>query len=351
VSKRVFGTAADGQTVHEYTLTNKSGIIVTILTLGGIITSLQVPDRKGELANIVLSFDSVKDYETISPYFGALIGRYGNRIANAQFTLEGKTYPLAANDGPNSLHGGSKGFDKCVWTAQEISGNGSTGLELTYLSPDGEEGYPGNLSVKVVYSLTDDNEIRIDYQATTDQTTVINLTNHAYFNLAGAGSGTIENEILMLNADTYTLADAVLIPTGVLAPVDGTPFDFRTPKRIGADLRSGHDQILIARGYDHNFVLNRPDESALALAARVHDPVTGRTMDVSTTEPCIQFYTGNFLNGTTRGTNGIVFRQADALCLETQHFPNSPNMPDFPSTVLRPGETYQSATVFKFTVD
>lgn len=317
---------------------------MTIITYGGIITALRVPDRNGQMDNVVLGFNSLAEYEAGNPYFGALIGRYGNRLANARFTLNGKTYTLAANNGSNALHGGLKGFDKQVWKATPTP----SGVELSYLSRDGEEGYPGNLNATVVYTLTDQNELRIDYSATTDQPTVVNLTNHSYFNLAGNGSGTIERHIIQLNADRYTPVNENLIPTGELAPVAGTPFDFRQPKQIRGSIRSGHEQVVRGRGVDHNFVLNRTDNQSLVFAARVYEPDSGRTMEVFTTEPGIQFYTGNFLDGTKVGSSGGLIRQGDGLCLETQHFPDSPNQPSFPSTVLNPGETYRSTTVFKF---
>ncbi len=349
ISKAAYGTTADGEAVDEYTLTNAGGVEIRIITYGGIVTSLRVPDREGSFDNVVLGFDNLGDYETKNPYFGAIIGRYGNRIANAKFTLDGTEYTLPANNGPNSLHGGDKGFDKVVWTAKEVPGDADVGLELTYESPDGEEGYPGSLSVTVVYTLTADNALQIDYTATTDKTTVVNLTHHSYFNLGGNGSGTIYDEILQINADHYTPVDATLIPTGELADVTGTPFDFRSPKTIGADIRSGDEQVVLGRGYDHNFVLNRADMTTLEKAAYLYDPATGRGMEVWTTEPGLQFYTGNFLDGTLVGSSGGMYRQGEGLCLETQHFPDSPNQPDFPSTTLNPGDTYQTTTVYKFT--
>ena len=349
IAKSSYGTTADGKAVDEYTLTNTNGAEVKIITYGGIITSLRVPDRNGNLGNVVLGFDKLGDYETKNPYFGALIGRYGNRIANAKFTLDGKDYTLADNNGPNTLHGGVKGFDKVVWTAKEVPSDSDVGLELSYLSPDGEEGYPGNLSVTVVYTLTADNGIRIEYTATTDKATVVNLTHHSYFNLGGNGSGPIYDEVLQVNADKYTPVDATLIPTGELADVTGTPFDFRNPKSIGSGIRSGDEQIVLGRGYDHNFVLNRADNSVLEKAAFLYDPATGRGMEIWTTEPGLQFYTGNFLDGTLVGSSGGMYRQGEGLCLETQHFPDSPNQPDIPSTDLQPGDTYHTTTVYKFT--
>lgn len=348
VTKAPYGTTAAGQSVDQYTLTNANGVEIKVITYGGIITSLRVPDRAGKFDNITLGLNSLHDYETRSPYLGAIIGRYGNRIGGAKFTLEGKDYPLAKNDGPNTLHGGVKGFDKVVWTASPIPGATEVGLELTYLSPDGEEGYPGNLAVKVVYTLTADNALRVDYSATTDKTTVVNLTQHAYFNLRGNGSGDIYDHVLQINADKYTPVDATLIPTGELADVSGTPFDFRTPQRIGARLRSSHEQMVRGRGYDHDFVLNRTDATSLVKAAHLHEPTTGRALEVWTTEPGIQFYSGNFLDGTIVGSGGGTIRQGDGLCLETQHYPNSPNQPSFPSTVLKPGDAYRTTTVFKF---
>ena len=346
IKVRPYGTTANGTPVDEYTLTNTNGMEVKIITYGGIITSIRVPDRKGAFDNVALGFSTLGDYETKNPYFGSITGRYANRIAGASFTLDGQTYTLAANDGENSLHGGTVGFDKRVWSAEEAGG----GLALRYLSPDGEEGYPGNLDVTVTYTLGDDNALRIDYQATTDAPTIVNLTNHSLFNLAG--HGTILNHILMLNADRYTPVDATAIPTGELAPVEGTPFDFRLPKMIEPGQRSSHEQIVFGHGYDHNFVLDRPsfEDTSMLLAARVYEPYSGRIMEVSTTEPGIQFYAGNFLDATLVGAGGALYRQSDGLALETQHFPDSPNQSDFPSTVLRPGETYDTSTILKFSV-
>jgi len=344
--KQHYGKTSDGQDVDEYTLTNARGMEVKVISYGGIITSIRVPDRNGNLANVVLGFDNLADYETKSPYFGCITGRYANRIAKGKFTLNGTEYQLPINDGLNALHGGLKGFDKVVWSAEEIE----NGVIFSRISSDGEEGYPGNLDVKVTYTLSDDNELKIDYQAETDAPTIVNLTNHSYFNLRGEGSGSIDNHILMIDADSYTPTDETLIPTGELAPVEGTPFDFRLPKDIGFGVRSSHEQIVRAQGYDHNFVLNNSDNAEVQLAARVFEPVSGRVMEVLTTEPGIQFYTSNFIDGTLVGTGGRVYRMGDALALETQHIPDSPNQPDFPSTVLNPSETYQTTTIYKFDV-
>lgn len=351
--KQNYGTLTDGQTIDEYTLTNANNMEVKIITYGGIITSINVPDRNGNMANVTLGFDNLANYEAKSPFFGAITGRYANRIANGKFTLNGQEYNLPINDGPNTLHGGIKGFDKRVWTATERTNDGQPVLGLNYTSADGEEGFPGNLETTVTYTLTDRNEIRIDYLATTDAPTVINLTNHSYFNLMGEGEGTIYDHIVMLNADHYTPTNASLIPTGEIASVEDTPFDFRMPKALGPGERSSHPQILAAKGYDHNFVLNRDglETGGLGLAARVYEPKSGRIMEVSTTEPGVQFYAGNFIDSTLVGTSGRLYRQSDGLALETQHYPDSPNQEHFPSTVLQPNETYQSTTVYRFLTD
>jgi aldose 1-epimerase len=348
MKNRSYGTTADGIPVEEYTLTNTNDMEVTIITYGGAIASIMAPDRDGNLANVALGCKNLKDYETKSPFFGCITGRFANRIAAGKFTIDGRECKLALNNGPNALHGGLKGFDKKVWAAAPLSG--AEGVELSYLSPDGEEGYPGNLSVKVVYTLTEQNEIRIDYAATTDKPTIVNLTNHSYFNLGGEGSGTIYGHILKINADRYTPVDANLIPSGELAPVAGTPLDFRLPRAIGAGSRSEHEQIVKGKGYDHNFVLNRPspDDRTLILAARLYHPGSGRIMEAWTTEPAVQFYGGNFLDGSVYGGSGRAYRQSDGLCLETQHYPDAPNQPQFPTTLLRPGEVYRTTTVYKF---
>lgn len=346
----LFGTTSSGAAVEQYTLTNMHGVEVKMITFGGTITSIRVPDRNGVFANVNLGFSRLEDYEFDSPYFGSLVGRVANRIGGARFTLAGKVYPLAANNGQNALHGGVKGFDSKVWAAEKLQSERGDSLALTYVSPDGEEGYPGTLTVRVVYTLTSDNALIIDYSAATDALTIVNLTNHAYFNLSGAGSGTIEDHVITVNADRYTPVDSGLIPTGELAPVEGTPFDLRQPTPISANIRSNHPQIVLGRGYDHNFVLNQSDTRTPTFAARVAEPISGRVLEVFTTEPGMQLYTGNFLDGTLVGAEGRTYRQGDALCLETQHFPDAPNQPQFPSIELQPGERFQSTTIYKFSV-
>jgi aldose 1-epimerase len=347
MQKQSFGKT-EGQQADLYILTNKNGVEAAITNYGGTIVSLKVPDRNGKLADVVLGYDKVDDYATGKAYFGAIIGRYGNRIAHGKFTLNGITYTLPKNDGDNTLHGGIKGFNKRVWTAKDVSSSAGQALELTYLSKDGEEGFPGNLSVKVVYTLTDQNEIKIDYSATTDKDTVVNLTNHSYFNLAGQGSGDILQHQLMIRADRFTPVDATLIPTGELRSVKGTPFDFTNATAIGARIDQDDQQLKFGRGYDHNWVLNSGTAGSLSLAAQAYEPHSGRLLEVWTTEPGLQFYSGNFLDGTIRGKEGKVYNHRYAFCLETQHFPDSPNHPEFPSTVLKPGEHYRSTTVYKF---
>jgi len=351
MNKQHYGTLQDGRPVDEYTLNNANHVEIRVITYGGIITSVKVPDRTGALLDVVLGLNNLLEYETRNLYFGSITGRYANRIAHGRFTLDGKTYQLALNDGSNHLHGGVKGFDKKVWSVvREISGADGEGIELRYLSPDGEENYPGNLDTSVTYLLTRQDELRIDYHAVADAPTIVNLTNHTYWNLAGEGSGSILSHVLQLNADRYLPVDVTAIPLGELAPVQGTPFDFRAPKAIGADIHSDHQQILFGLGYDHNWIIQRPapDDQSLALAAAVTEPGSGRYMEVWTTEPGIQFYTGNFLTGSHVGPSRRTYRQSYGLALETQRFPDSPNQSGFPSAVLRPGSVYHSTTIYKF---
>jgi aldose 1-epimerase len=345
---KTFGKIPDGRDAHLFTLRNQGGLSVDLTDFGATVVRLLAPDRHGELGDIVLGFDSVEGYaRPKSPYFGATIGRCGNRIADGRFTLDGKTYQLATNNAPGGipchLHGGNTGFDKVLWKAQPRS---DTELQFTYLSPDGEEGYPGNLEVQVVFTLTPENALRIEYTATTDQPTLVNLTNHSYFNLAGEGSRTVLGHSLTLNASGYTPVNAGLIPTGDIAPVEGTPLDFRAPHTIGDRIDRPNEQLRFAAGYDHCFVLDRAGEN-LALAAVALEPLSGRELEVHTTEPGVQFYSGNFLDGTLLGKNGHAYERRSGFCLETQHFPDSPNHPNFPSIVLRPGETYRSKTEYR----
>ena len=340
-----FGKTPEGVAVSIFTLTNKNGLETRITTYGGIVVSLKTPDRSGALADIVLGFDSLDGYLAApNPFFGALVGRYANRIAHARFALNGVEYKLEKNNGENSLHGGSRGFDKRVWTARELPDGG---LELTYLSKDGEEGFPGSLMVRATYHLTDANELRIDYAATTDKPTVVNLTNHSYFNLKGQGSGDVLSHVVTFNADRFTPVDAGLIPTGEVRPVAGTPFDFRKPASIGSRIDQNDEQLKLGRGYDHNFVINRAAGSGPILAARVEEPSSGRVLEVLTTEPGVQFYTANGL-GNLHGKSGAVYGRRAGFCLETQHFPDSPNQLKFPSTELQPSRKFQSTTVFRF---
>jgi len=348
VTMSTFGKMPDGQTIDLYTLTNRSGMQVAITNYGGRVVSMVVPDRSGHMDDVVLGFDSLDGYLATNPYFGALVGRYANRIGNAKFTLDGKEYHLAANDGPNSLHGGLQGFDKRVWKAREIPGQ-HPGVELTYLSKDGEEAYPGDLSMKVVYTLMGDNALRIDYSATTDKDTVLNLTNHSYFNLAGQGNGDILKQEMMINADSFTPIDGTLIPTGEIRKLEGTPLDFRKSTPIADRIDADDEQLKFGKGYDHNFVINRSGHG-LTLAARAKDPESGRVLEVLTTQPGIQFYSGNFLDGTIRGRDGKIYGKRSAFCLETQHFPDSPNKSSFPSAELKPGQTYHEVTVYKFSI-
>jgi len=342
VKKSDFGKMSDGTAVSLYTVTNAKGMEARIITYGGILVSLKTPDRKGALGDVVLGHDTIADYAADhKTYFGALIGRYANRIGHAQFTLDGVTYKLPKNDGDNSLHGGPEGFDKRVWTGKEVPG----GVELTYFSKTGEAGYPGNLTAVVTYTLTDENRLRIRYTATTDKDTVVNLTNHTYWNLKGDGD--ILGNLLTLNADKYSPIDAGLIPLGDPVSVAGTPFDFRKPAAPGAHINDNNPQLKLGHGYDHNWVLNKSG-AGLGLAARVEEPTSGRVMEVYTDQPAIQFYTGNFLDGTVKGKGGKVAKLHDALCLETQHYPDSPNKPSFPTTTLKPGHKYDTITEFRF---
>lgn len=343
VQKQPFGRTTDGHAVDLYTLRSGGGMEVAITNYGGIVTSIKTPDRAGKIADVVLGFDSLDGYLREHPYFGAIVGRYGNRIAKGAFQLNGVAYQLARNNGENALHGGLRGFDKQVWAGQDLPG----GVALRYLSKDGEEGYPGALDATVRYTLSDNNELRIEYEATTDKDTVVNLTNHSYFNLAGQGEGDVLSHRIQIAADRFTPVDAGLIPTGERKPVSGTPFDFREAAQIGARINDADEQLARGGGYDHNFVLNASG-GGLALAARVTEAGSGRVMEVLTDQPGVQFYTGNFLDGTLTGKAGKVYRKRYGLCLETQHFPDSPNHPEFPSTVLKPGQRYRTTTVYRF---
>jgi aldose 1-epimerase len=357
ITSQPWGTV-EGHPVDLYTLTNGHGMKVNISNYGGIVQAIYVPSRNGQFADVALGFDKLADYVKNDEYpqppggsgttfFGAIIGRYANRIANGQFALNGTTYHLPQNNGTNTLHGGPGAYNTQVWHATPSTGQEGAVLELTYTDPDGHNGFPGTVTNTVTYTLTDSNALRIDYEATTDKSTVINLTNHTYFNLAGEGSGTVNNQILWLNANSYTPVNASLIPTGQIAPVANTPLDFTRPKPIGQDINSGFEQLVLAHGFDHNWVLNRSG-SGLSLAARAWDPRSGRTLTTYTTEPGVQFYSGNFLAGELVGPSGHTYRQTDGFTLETQHYPDSPNEPGFPSTVLNPGETFRSTTIYAF---
>jgi aldose 1-epimerase len=343
--------STDFDSIRLYKLKNKLGTEIKITNYGATVTSIKVADRNGEFADIALGYDRVEDYINAvdKPYFGSIVGRYGNRIAKGEFTLDGKTYTLALNNGPNHLHGGIIGFDKVVWNAKSVKGKGFTGVELTYLAKDMEEGYPGNLDIKVTYKLTEDNELSIDYRAVTDNATHVNLTNHTYFNLAGEGNGTILGHELMVYADKYTPVDDTLIPTGRNISVKGTPFDFTIAKPIGRDINQQNEQLMFGGGYDHNFVLNRKKDG-MTLAAAVYEPTSGRFMEVLTEEPGLQFYCGNFLDGRLKGKADQPYVYRGGFCLETQHYPDSPNQPDFPTTILRPDQTYKTKTIYRFSV-
>jgi aldose 1-epimerase len=351
LEKTLFGTMAQSATVDKYTLTNVHRLEISILTYGGIIQSIVIPDKYGKLRDIALGFDYLEDYLRLSPYFGAIIGRYGNRIAKGQFTLGGKQYQIPTNDGPNALHGGPKGFDKKLWEGVPIESSKSVGVELSYLSVDGEMGFPGSLLTTVRYTLTNDNELQIHYSAVTDKDTIVNLTNHTFFNLAGAGNGTVLDQVAMINADRFTPVDKTLIPTGELQKVNGTPLDFTKPTAIGAKIHAEDEQLKYAEarqgGYDFNWILTNPaDLNALAL--RVADPESGRTIEMYTTEPAVQFYSGNFLDGTLRGKGGLTYPHWGGFTIEAQHYPDSPNQVHFPSTELKAGERYTQTTVYRF---
>ncbi|HEY1662456.1 MAG TPA: aldose epimerase family protein [Verrucomicrobiae bacterium] len=355
IQKSEFGAMPDGTPIELYTLRNSHGMEAKIMTYGGIVTSLKVPDKNGNLGDVVLGFDDSKDYTQDSyvahcPYFGALIGRYGNRIANAKFSLDGNTYTLGANNGPNNLHGGPVGFDKVIWTARPMMTSDGPSLQMIYLSKDGDQGFPGNLSVTAVYTVTEDNALRVTFKATTDKDTICNLTHHSYFNLAG--HGTVLDHVVYINADRFTPVDSTLIPTGELQPVSGTPFDFTTPTTIGARINDTNDvQISYGPGYDHNYVLNKSGPGELSLAARVTEPESGRVMEVWTTAPGMQFYSGNSLDGSLTGKGGWTYVQHSGFAMEAQGFPDSPNHPAFPTTELKPGEIYHNTVVYKFSTE
>ena len=348
IKKEIFGVTDDNKQVNMFSLQNNAGIMVKIISYGGIITHLSVPDKYGNFDNIVLGFDTLEEYTNPKylagcPYLGAIIGRYANRIANGKFLLAGKEYKLVKNDGPNHLHGGTTGFDKVLWKSEEIKSAGQAGLKITYYSPDMEEGYPGNLNIVVIYTLTDQNELKIEYEGTIDKPCPVNLTQHSYFNLSGLNSNILNHE-LFLNSDKYTIADETLIPTGKLINVSNTPFDFRNSRKIGEKIEQLDD------GYDHNYVLNKKNEGALSLAARVSEPATGRIMEMYTTEPGVQLYTGNFLDGSFTNTGGKTLNKHYGFCLEAQRYPDSPNKPQFPSAILNPGDKYYQLTVYKFLI-
>lgn len=347
ITKNIFGITPDGEKVERYTLINENGVEVDIITYGGIITSLKAPDKNGVAEDVVLGYNRFAQYLDKSPYFGSIIGRYGNRIAKGKFSIGDKEYNLALNNGENHLHGGLKGFDKVLWKASVEKGSDFASLKLSYLSKDMEEGFPGNLNVTVTYILTNDNSLKMLYEATTDKKTIVNLTNHAYFNLSADFSQTILDHEVTINADRYLPVDETLIPTGELASVEGTPFDFRKPKAIREDIGKENDQLTIGGGFDHCWVLN-DQNSGVRLGATVYHPATGRVLEVFTDQPGVQFYSGNFLDGTLPAKNGGTYGQRSGFCLETEHYPDSPNKPDFPSVVLSPGETYNSQTVYRF---
>jgi aldose 1-epimerase len=346
-----YGTTQDGRAVEIYTMTNDHGLRVRFLSYGGVITEIYVPDRGGRLENIALGLRTLREYETFPGHFGAITGRYANRIGGAQFTLNGQIYHLIANNGPNTLHGGPDALDHRVWTVTPLTVPDGAAATLSYVSPDGDQNFPGTLTMRVTYTLTKDDVMQIAYVASTDKDTVINFTNHSYFNLAGNGSGSVADQLLLVNADRYTPVGPDLIPTGEIAPVEGTPLDFRQMMPIGARLSSAFQQMVYARGYDHNFVLNKPSGGGMTFAARGYDPRTGRIIDCFTTEPGVQVYTSNGMSGSVVGSSGTAYRQTEAFTLETQHFPDSPNKPNFPSTELKPGQEFRSTTIFRFATD
>lgn len=349
VVKQPFGQNRFGEAVELFTLTNANGLIVKIMNHGGTIVSIEAPAKDGTMADIVLGHDTAEEYIQGTPYFGSCIGRFANRIKDGKFTLDGETYQLFLNNGPNSLHGGERGFDKVVWDAEVLAEQNA--VKMDYLSKDGEENYPGNLCLTLTYTLTDANALKIDYTAETDKATPINLTNHSYFNLAGHESGYHGAQVMMINADHFIPTDEASIPYGELKPVKGTAFDFTVPTPIGERINDEDDQLRFAKGYDHNFCLNKETKGALSLAARVTDPASGRVMEVFTTEPGVQFYAGNFIKGTLKGKNGCMYECRGGFCLETQHYPDSPNQPQYPNTILRPGETFESQTIYVFTTE
>jgi aldose 1-epimerase len=351
LTRQHFGTLPSGEEILLYRFRNANGFEVTITDFGGRVVNILAPDRRGHLDDVALGFDTLDGYLHKNPYFGALIGRYANRIANGKFTLDGQTYQLAINNPPNTLHGGVKGFDSVLWKATELEHDGVSALQLEYLSRDREEGFPGNLQTKVIYSVTEGNELRIDFHATTDKKTVLNLTNHSYFDLSGQGKGAVLDHLVTINADRYLPVDEHLIPRGELAAVAGTPFDFRTPHRVGDRIEEAHEQLKLAIGYDHTFVLNKDGAAGAAFTAKAVDPKSGRAMEVYTTQPGVQFYTGNHLSANVTGKGGVTYGFRTGFCLETQFFPDSPNQPDFPSTVLVPGTEYRGTTVFRFFVE
>ena len=346
-----YGTTQGGQAVDIYTMTNDHGIRVRFLSYGGVITEIDVPDRAGRVDNIALGLRTLRDYETLPGHFGAITGRYANRIGGAQFTLDGQTYHLIANNGPNTLHGGPNALDRQVWTVSPLTVPNGVAATLSYVSPDGDQNFPGTLTTHVTYTMTNDDVLQIAYVASTDKDTVVNFTNHSYFNLAGNGSGSVADQLLLVNAERYTPTGPDQIPTGEIAPLEGTPLDFRQLMPIGARLNSAFQQMVYGRGYDHNFVLNKPSGGGMTFAARAYDPKSGRIIDCFTTEPGVQVYTSNGMNGSILGSSGTTYRQTEGFTLETQHFPDSPNKPNFPSTELKPGQEFRSTTIFRFATD